>query len=582
MRFKALAAAMLATVIGVPLVSPSTAQAATTGKTSAIEAKRVDSIPTPKLDWFECYGAYQCASTRLPVDYDQPKGATTEVALLKVPSKDQLHKIGTLFVNPGGPGGSGTQMAAMMGMIANPVVTSRFDIVGIDPRGVAFTDQVKCFADLKAQTRALAGLDIPFPIDDGERAAYLKGAQKLAQGCSTTGKTLSSTASTAEVARDMDVLRRAVGDKKLNYLGFSYGTQLGQVYANMFPDRIRALAIDGTIDPVAWAGTQATKNVPVTLRLGSAEGAWGALKEGMKRCDAAGKEYCAISGNAMGRWSKVARELVQHPLVSTDLFTGQQLSYRYATFISNTLGMLYSTDGMDWVAAETAALEEALWPTTPAEGTTALKKLRALHTEFRKTHTATAASRFTSSAFSYSNDIEAYASVMCTDSLNPGSALAWKSAVARGVRTGGPFAQAWGWSSPWCASNDWKAIDEDAYRGPWNKKTSATILVVGSLWDPATSYASAKAAAGRLGNARLLTSNNWGHTAYGTGQCSTDAIEAYLVYGKLPAAGATCRDGYQPFSIKLSDSDDPADDVLLSVAQRAGVRMAPKPGVRLK
>lgn len=582
MKFTRVAATLLATAMGSALVAPMTAQAATADKTSTVEARRVDRVKTPKLSWFDCYGSYQCASAMLPLDYDDPNGKLVEVALVKVPATDQKHKIGSLFVNPGGPGGSGTQMAAALAGVAGKNVRARFDIVGFDPRGIGFSDQVKCFGDARRQSTGMAGLDLWFPTDDGERAAYLKGAKNLAKGCSTTAKALASSMSTAEAARDMDVLRRAVGDKKLNYLGFSYGSYLGEVYANMFPDRFRALAIDGVIDPQAWAGTSATKNVPTTLRLGSAQGAWKALQEVMTRCDAAGPEYCILSGNAMKRWVRVANYLATHPQWQTDPMTGQSVKFGYAEFIGTDLSMLYTPFAGDIITMDTYFAEQALFAPTQAQRADGLKKLNAQRLELYKRTQAKRGLR--AASFTYDNQLDAYSGVLCSDSLNPASAGAWAPAIARAVKNGGgPFAMPWGWSNPQCASNDWKAVDEDAYRGPWNRKTAAPVLVVGSLWDPATSYASAQSAAKRLGNARLLTSDNWGHTAYGAGECATTSIENYLVYGTLPKAGATCTDNLQPFQYKLDgevEGTEVINDQEVPVNARAGIRMAPKPTIR--
>jgi len=120
-------------------------------QTTQTEAKRVDSVPTPKLGWYKCYGYAQCTTVKLPMDYDHPNGAKTEVALLRVKATDQKHRIGSLFVNPGGPGGSGTELAYVSNQFLSESVTSRFDIVGIDPRGTNFSDNVTCFANQGVQ-----------------------------------------------------------------------------------------------------------------------------------------------------------------------------------------------------------------------------------------------------------------------------------------------------------------------------------------------------------------------------------------------------------------------------------------------
>ncbi len=293
-------------------------------RTSALEARRVDRVPTPKLGWYPCYGNAECATARLPLDYDRPHGATTVVAVLRVKAKDQKHRIGSLFVNPGGPGGSGTGLAQAAPYFLSPDVLARFDVVGIDPRGTNFSDEVACFAGNAQQGKVLSGLNVAFPFTKAEEQAAVSSSKGLGKACSTTGKPLSAAMSTAEVARDMDVIRRGVGDKRLSYLGFSYGSYLGQVYANLFPDRVRAVAIDGVLDPVAWAGTKATASQPQGDRIRSADGATKALHQILVLCDKAGGQKCRFSpGNPVVNYDVVAGRLKAKPLVFTDPDTGE-------------------------------------------------------------------------------------------------------------------------------------------------------------------------------------------------------------------------------------------------------------------
>ena len=257
---------------------------------------------------------------KLPRDYDKPKGAKTELALLRYRSPDQTKRIGTLFVNPGGPGGWATDLAYYAPDFFSSDILERFDIVGVDPRGVGYSDNVRCFADPGKQAPVMNTLyGRGYPTTKAETAAYLKAAKAQGKACATAGKPLSVSMSTAAVARDMDVLRRAVGDKKLSYLGFSYGTYLGQVYANLFPDRVRALALDGVLDPWAWRGTKATRNVPLSDRLRSADGSYKALRELLVRCDRAGGQRCAFAlGDPVANFDLIYQRLKQHPIVMDD------------------------------------------------------------------------------------------------------------------------------------------------------------------------------------------------------------------------------------------------------------------------
>lgn len=520
-------------------------------QTTRTEAKRVDSVPTPKLNWYRCFDYAQCATVKLPMDYDRPKGAKTEVALLRVRATDHKHRIGSLFVNPGGPGGSGTALAYNASQFLSQRVTSKFDIVGMDPRGTNFSDNVTCFKNAGVQAPVLEALaGSAFPFTKKEEAKAVAASKTLGKACSTTGKPLSASMSTAEVARDMDVVRRAIGDEKLNYLGFSYGTYLGQVYANMFPDRVRALAIDGVIDPIGWAGTKATAKQPSSDRIHSADGATKALHEILVRCDRAGGQLCSFApGNPVKNFDLVANRLKKHSLVFEDPFEGVTVTFSYADLIGTTLSYLYDPEGSDGIASMMSDLiiltEPPAANAKPAKVTMRKAALKNFGRQLAATKKAAAAGKL---GFPYDNAIEAFSSVLCTDSLNPTDASAWPAAAAAADKRAKYFGRLWTWSSSPCASKTWTARDEDAYRGPFTHTTANPVLIVGNYWDPATNYKSAVKVAGLLPNSRLLSSDSWGHTAYGTSECVTDAVDNFLLGVKLPAKGTRCVGASQPFT----------------------------------
>jgi pimeloyl-ACP methyl ester carboxylesterase len=519
-------------------------------RTSAQEARRVDRVPTPKLRWYPCYGNAECATTRLPLDYDKPHGATTLVAVLRVKAKDQKHRIGSLFVNPGGPGGSGTAMAQAAPYFLSADVLDRFDVVGIDPRGTNFSDQVACFPGNAQQGKVLSGLNVAFPFTKAQEQAAVASSRGLGKACSTTGRPLSAAMSTAEVARDMDVIRRGVGDKRLSYLGFSYGSYLGQVYANLFPDRVRALAIDAVLDPVAWAGTKATASRPQSDRIRSADGATKALHQILVLCDKAGGQKCRFSpGNPVVNYDVVANRLKARPLVFTDPYTGELVTFTYADLVSGTLGSLYGPYGYLEITGNLADLIILTEP--PAKASSAAGRARrvAAVRSFARNLAAQKkrdAGR-TGWSFPYDNGFEAFEDVACTDSLNPADAAAWPALAAAADRRAKYFGRLWIWESSPCAGRTWTARDEDGYRGPFTRRTIAPVLVVGTRWDPATNYDGAVSAARLLPNSRLLSNDNWGHTSYGSSQCVTGAMDTYLLTQKVPARGAFCHGDVQPF-----------------------------------
>lgn len=563
---------------GVPTVQ--VPKKTTHDKTSKLERKRVDAVKTPKPQWFTCKAfapGAECTSVALPLDYDNPRGAKTEVAVLRIKAKNQKNRIGTLFLNPGGPGGSGIGIAAATPYFLGPQVLERFDIVGFDPRGVNFSDNVRCWKNLGEQQDALEGIGVPYPAKGKETQAFVKSAEAFGKACGATGKPLSASMSTAQVARDMDVLRRMVGDTQLSYLGFSYGSYLGTVYANMFPDRVRAVAIDGVLDPVAWAGTSATADIPLTQRIKSGEGTEKAMRSILDRCQKAGKDYCmlAAAGNPEKTYRSVLAQLKAKPLVLTDEVTGEAyFTLTEPIMISMLLENLYSpygASGVDMILSDAfAQLKARTTPKPPASSTPkpkapAAKNAQTAHKLFvakireyetrekvaaRETARKAAASGF---AFPYDNSPEAYPAVLCSDGKNPAKARSWSGYAATADSVAPGFGPLWTWASAPCATSTWKAKDEDSYTGAFTHRTKNPLLVVGNYWDPATNYSGAQKVAKLMPNSRLLSSNSWGHTAYGTSVCVTDAMDRYLLTTQLPAAGKLCTGDIQPFTEKLAD-----------------------------
>jgi pimeloyl-ACP methyl ester carboxylesterase len=509
-------------------------------RTSSVERNRVDGIRTPKLGWYRCFGTAECATLRLPLDYDKPTGASTEIAVLRVRARNPQARIGSLFVNPGGPGGLGTEFAYAAPYFLGDQVLDSFDVIGFDPRGIGYSANVKCFRSAKDQKSAFTGLEAAFPYGPAQETAFLTSARAIGKGCSSTGKVLAGAMSTAEVARDMELLRRAVGDPLLSFLGFSYGTAIGQYYSAMFPDRVRAVVVDGVINPVSWAGTSRTRNVIQDDRLRSADGAYRALIEILRRCDAAGAAYCPFAdGDPVAGFELVARRLRAAPITLVDPEFGE-LTVTYADFVGTMLAALYSPYAGDSVAGLAANFRAVVSGTAPLRTRTSLaRRVTEARREIRRRD------------FPYDNGYETFSGVSCTDGLHPSTA-AWPAQPAAADRRAPYFGRLWSWGTAQCARNTWTVRDEDAYRGPFNRRTSSPVLVVGSLWDPATNYAEAVSAAALLPNSRLLSSANWGHTAYGTSACVTAAVDAYLVRGTLPAEGTVCVGDVQPFRQPLA------------------------------
>jgi pimeloyl-ACP methyl ester carboxylesterase len=355
------------------------------------------------------------------------------------------------------------------------------------------------------------------------------------------GRQVASAMSSTNDALDMDVLRRAVGDRKLTFLAQSYGTYLGEVYANMFPDRVRAIALDGIVDPQALAGTPATADVPLLDRIGTAPASYRALHELLVLCQQAGSSRCSFAdANTPGRFDQLAallRARPQHlaaPGITATTFT-------YADLIGDTESWLHMPDGYQGLFPELTDLARLSAPGGAGSGRAAL--VRALE-QLRRT---------IQPGPEPANHLEAFSGVACADALQAGSAASWPAAAAAADRSARYFGANFAWLSVQCAANTWTAHDQAVYRGPFDRRTAAPVLVVGSRWDPVTSYDNAVKVARLLPDSRLVSSDNWGHTALLTSACVDNTIWDYLIHPLAQAPKITyCRGDIQPFAASPS------------------------------
>lgn len=528
--------ALLATVAIVgttALAVPATA--GTSDVTSAVEAARVDRVPTPTLRWHRCDlvdFTTQCALVRLPLDYDDPDGEKIDIALARIPARDQKNKIGSLFMNPGGPGGSGVQYVRAVAMSLDPALLDRFDLIGVDPRGVGASEQTRCFSSSAEQREAYAEVD-PFllPLGPRQEADMMTLAAKVGRGCSKAGNRIVTSVSTAETARDMDVLRRAVGDRRLTYYGISYGTVLGQYYANMFPDRVRAIAVDGVVNPVDWIG-QRRNTVDLFNRVRSAEASEKAFLEWINRCDSHGAPLCAFAanGSASEKWSKIINRLKREPIVIDDPTNGRHV-LDYSRVIHTVRLYMYVPQGVSALDSFLSGLHQAMTTGRVDEGDVAARLLSASNGQRE---------------FAYLNGLEALWGVVCTDTTHPSGVGDWPGLAEAAEKRAPNFGRAWSWLTAACGARTWTATDKSAYTGPFNRRTANPVLFIGNYWDPATHYENSLSANQLLPGSHLIRSDSWGHGAYGTSRCATQGIVEYLING-TPPAETVCRGDYQPF-----------------------------------
>jgi pimeloyl-ACP methyl ester carboxylesterase len=220
--------------------------AGTTNVANLTDQPSLTKFVTQKLVWTACYGTFQCAKVTVPLDYRHPNASTITLAVTRTLAKDQKHRLGSLLVNPGGPGGSGIDYVLAADFIATKQILARYDLVGFDPRGVARSTPIHCLTD--SETDRLIALD-GTPTTPAQVQGLMDAAKTMADLCKVRAGRMLPFIGSVNVARDMDLLRAVLGDQKLNYLGKSYGTLIGAIYADLFPKRVGHLVLDGAIDP---------------------------------------------------------------------------------------------------------------------------------------------------------------------------------------------------------------------------------------------------------------------------------------------------------------------------------------------
>ena len=519
--------------------SVATTQAASAEDRPDPDAPDIDDGPCPAE--FELPPSYTCGTVAVPLDHDEPDGVTIDLGLVRRSADDPSQRRGTIFVNPGGPGGSGVGLVAFSGeQLFGDEVREQFDIVGFDPRGVVTSTPLQCFQDPDEFSLEVAP-PFPWPETSFEYVQQRLANRQLADACEADAGPIIDHMSTAQVARDMDLLRRVVGDEQLNFVGYSYGSYLGNMYANLFPERVGALVIDGILDPVDWAtGTDVDGDrVPISARLDSDVGAQDTLDEFFRLCDAAGPETCAFGPDSAERYAALLDRVDRDPLVLGVLESGEELLLDDRQLVSVTLGPLYSSQTFSFLAqqlVEIEALASTLTGATPSPGLLAqVEQARELLEPFF--------------------GIEAFLGVICTDGVQPDSISAWQRAADDSTGVFGPL---WALGDVWCA--DWPGQDDDAYLGPFDAETANTVLVASTVYDPATAYSGALAVQEQLPNSSLLTVRGWGHTTIGLSACADAIVDDYLLTREVPAVEMVCDQDFDPFDIPPPQLTPPGDE----------------------
>jgi pimeloyl-ACP methyl ester carboxylesterase len=450
----------------------------------------------------------------VPLDYRQPRGAAISIAVIRHLATDPAHRLGSLFFNSGGPA---EQIGPFLDSYPQipAALRARYDVISFDPRGFGFSSAIRCFPTLAAEHRFLGNLPL-FPVGHRQELRWERTAARFDAQCARHGGRLLRHDTSADVARDMDLLRQAVGDKALNYLGQSYGTGLGAVYANLFPARTGHMVFDGNLDPVRWThgGRLPT---PVRSRTDIADAQ--TMRAFLRLCGRATVSACAFSAGTpaatTARFATLLRRLRRHPAT----FGNPAQTWTYADVIT----LFPEFDFSAWPADATVL--QQLWLASapghhPKPGVSPVPPLPRLEQIF---------------------------AVACADSPNPRDPRAYQAAARLAFARSGGFGLSAAWQDELCAR--WpRAAAQDRYAGPWNRRTASPILLIGNTVDPSTPYRASVAMSRDLARARLLTVRGYGHTEFtNPSACATRYEVRYLTTGALPPAGTICRQNGTPF-----------------------------------
>ena len=457
---------------------------------------------TQELKWRDCYGNYQCSSLLVPIDYaDLSQGAFT-LALLRFQALDQDRRIGSLLVNPGGPGSSGVDYAYNAEYIVSPEILERFDIVGFDPRGVGDSAAIKCLSD--AETDASFAAD-PKPDDEAEFALFISDARDYFAKCSENTKHLINY-STLNSARDLEVLRAVLGDEKLNFLGKSYGTYLGTLFAELFPESVGRFVLDGAVDPNS-SNREAV--------LGQAIGFESALNAFISNC--LKSSSCALTGDLQSARTQVINLLAKTAITPLESKSGREVTE--GLVLLGIASALYDSES-GW-----PVLRDAFKEATLGTGTSFLT----LADQY--------AGRQENGSY-LSNENDALQVISCLDQNELETVSVFKKGVAEFSDRAPIFGPYLAYAGLACRYLPNLGRVEQIEIESINTKP---ILVIGTTRDPATPYKWAQSLAKIFSSALLITLDGDGHTGHGRGSsCVDSAVDRYLLTGITPKSELFC------------------------------------------
>jgi pimeloyl-ACP methyl ester carboxylesterase len=499
-------AAAVAVTLGlsgcVPLFMPQEAPATSTPTGEKVEAD-LDPFYSQVLDWTDCDDDMQCTTATVPLSWDDPSAGDAELALVRQPATGD--RIGSLLLNPGGPGGSGYDFVKdSVDYATDDALQDRFDIVGFDPRGVGRSTPVACYDPaqmddyLYGLTEADRGTDAWIQEQEASAAAF-------AAACAEKTGPLLGEVDTESAARDLDLLRAVLGDEKLNYLGFSYGTFLGATYAELFPDRVGRLVLDGALDP-------ATSNFEVTAT--QAQGFESALRAYLTDC-LAGTE-CPFTGSvddAMATIKALLASVDASPITASD---GRQLGAN--ALLTGIIYPLYQATAWQYLSDMFETVLQG-----SADGAM----------QFADAYNG----RNPDGTYA-DNSTEAFMAINCIDYAYDDDPAIMRDQAAQIEAMAPTIGTYMAYGDISCANWPYTFTGE---REEINAAGAPPILVIGTTNDPATPYVWAERLAEQLDSGQLITYEGEGHTAYNkSNSCVNDAVDDYLIDGTVPASDPMC------------------------------------------
>ncbi|MEV5845018.1 alpha/beta hydrolase [Streptomyces sp. NPDC051985] len=479
---------------------PSAATSSATGS-----AALPSSLTSQKLDWSRCKATsdsaapgdeWRCATLKVPLDWARPDGETIGLALIRAQASGGSGKrIGSLLFNFGGPGGSGVSTMPYYATTVS-ALRERYDLVSWDPRGVGASEGIRCRSDKAIQ--AAEPIDAT-PDTPAEETAYFQDAADFGKGCEKAAGQLIAHVSTTDTARDMDLMRQVLGDSKMHYFGISYGTELGGVYAHLFPKNVGRLILDAVVDPTADSVGHA-KN--------QAQGFQRALDD-----------YLKSTGQDPEQGSqKIADLLTQLDAKPLPTSSGRKLTQTLA--VTGIVLPLYSQDSWPTLTSALRAAEEG-------DGSELLSLADQYNDRDSSGH--------------YGTTTHSQRVISCLDDKQRPTLAQTKKLLPEFEKISPVFGDFLGWDTAgWC--HDWPVAGE--YDTPEvSALGAAPILLVGNTGDPATPYEGARRMADELGKGVgvELTWKGEGHGAYGSGSdCVDSTVDAYLLHGTVPKDGKVC------------------------------------------